>query len=114
MKNVSPDYIFLQTNYIYQHNVALYYYIMFPNVIKLEKFQRKNKTEYFFSWRLMPMVGKLHKAVAPGREASPSVYTLQILIKTRAHFRKCWECVLYILNVKCYFHGSSSYKLVME
>ena len=97
-----------------RHKVALCYHTVFPHVIKLEKFQCKNKTKYFFSWHLMSVVRKLHKAVVPGKGASPSVYRLHILIKARAHFRKWWECVLYILNFKCYFRDGSSYKLVME
>lgn len=62
----------------------------------------------------MSTVGKSHKAAAPGRQASPSVYSLQFVTKTRAHFRKCWQCVVYIFNLKCYFQDVSSYKLVME
>lgn len=51
---------------------------------------------------------------APGRETSPSAYTIHILIKTRAYFRKCLECIFYILNFKCYFLDGSSYKLMLE
>lgn len=42
-----------------RHNVALCYYIMFQNVIKLGKFQCLKKTKYFFHGHLMSMVGDL-------------------------------------------------------
>lgn len=68
------------------------------------------KNKVFFPWAF-----DVHGwRFAPGRETSPSAYTIHILIKTRAHFRKCRECILYRSNSKSYFLGGSSYKLMME
>lgn len=69
------------------------------------------KNKVFFPWTF-----DVHGwRFAPGRETSSSAYTIHILIKTSAHLKKKYrECILYILNFKCYFLDGSSYKLMLE